>query len=90
MFCCCCIALDFVNFYHQVPLVLNVTMKKYAVAHMNFLDNDLKIKIVGASDWREALIRAFPIMGWIGSDNLERSKSIAFGSDVLFDVVEIP
>lgn len=64
-------------------------MKKYAVAYMNFFDNDLKIKIVGSLGWRDALIKAFPIMSWVSSGNLEESKETAFDHDVLFDVVEI-
>jgi len=65
-------------------------MKKFAVAYTNFLENDLKIKIVEASDWREALIKAFPTVDWIDRDhNLGESKEFAFSGDALFDVVEI-
>lgn len=67
-------------------------MKKYAVAHLNFFDNDLRIKIVEALDWREALIKAFHVMEWVKGAydwGLEDAKAQAFGQDVLFDVVEI-
>jgi len=65
-------------------------MKRYAVAHMNLFDNDLKIRIVEASDWRDALIKAFPTMDWIDREhNLEESKEFAFNSDDLFDVVVV-
>jgi len=57
-------------------------MKKFAVAYTNFFDNDLKIKIVEASDWREALIKAFPVV-------IMETKAQAFGRDVSFAVVEI-
>jgi len=57
-------------------------MKKYAVAYTNFLKNDSEIRIVEASDWREALIKAFPVV-------IMETEAQAFGRDVLFDVVEI-
>lgn len=63
-------------------------MKKYAVAFVNFFDNDLKIKIVGAEDWRQALNKAFGPK-YLKSDNLVDAKEEAFNQDWLFGVVEL-
>ncbi len=62
---------------------------KYAVAHMNFYDNDLQIKIVTGDSWRDALIKAFPKMKWLKSNDLEDAREEAFNSDMLFAVEEI-
>lgn len=68
--------------------------KKYAVAYMNFSDNDLQIKIVNAPDWKSAAGAAFPERIDLDvteslPDNLEAAKEEAFDQDWLFDVVEI-
>ena len=36
-------------------------MKYFAVAHMDFFDNDLKIEFVYANTWKEAFNIAFPL-----------------------------
>ena len=71
---------------------------RYAVSYMNFWDNDLKIQIVEANDWKEALSKhtlfnkpEYPEdhdMSWI-SDNFETAKEDLSNADMLFDVVEI-
>lgn len=67
-------------------------MKLYAVAHANFFDNDLQIRIVKANDWKEALSNAFDadkIKNVASCKDLKDAKWIAFNQDWLFDVVEI-
>lgn len=62
-------------------------MNKYAVAFVDFFENDLQIKIVEAIDWKQALIKAFGIV--FTSETLEKAKEEAFNQDCLFDVKEI-
>ena len=59
---------------------------KYAIALMNFFDNDLQIKIVTGVNWKDALLRAFPIMEWLTSTDLVQAKEEAWDGDVLFEV----
>lgn len=59
----------------------------FVVTYLNFYDNDLKIKIVKAKDWKEAIKEAFDLE--FESDDLEGAKEDAFNQDVLFEVLEI-
>jgi len=71
---------------------------KYAVAYMNFWDNDMKIQIIEADGWKEALSKhtlfnkpEYPEdhdMSWI-SDEIEDAKMDLFNADMMFDVIEI-
>lgn len=65
-------------------------MKKFAVGYINFFDNELKINIVEAENWKDALCKGSP-MGpdWIESDTMAEAKEKAFDMDSMFDVVEI-
>ena len=67
------------------------SMKQYAIAYVNFFDNDLQLKLVEADDWKEALVKGFGAdkIGWLESKNLESAKEEAFNSDCLIDVKEI-
>ena len=61
---------------------------------MNFFDNDLKIEIVEAENWKEALLAHSLLNGddsWLSvlSDDIEDSKENVFDCDCMFDVVEV-
>ncbi len=60
---------------------------KFAVAFMDFFENDLKIKIVEADDWREALVKAFEAS--FEGETLKEARVAAFNQDYLFNVVEL-
>ena len=70
---------------------------KYAVAAMNFYDNELTIKVVHAENWKDAVLQHpqykvsdeevdeevyFP-------DNIEDAKGEAFNMDSMFDVIKL-
>jgi len=66
--------------------------KQFAVAWINFFDNDLTIDIVWAKDWREAALSCSPSQ----FDNLDEipedvteAKQMAFDRDSMFEVVEL-
>lgn len=64
---------------------------RYAVAHMSFFDNDLKVKVVkGVANWKGALAEAFDITADDLPDAMEEAQEEAFNQDWLFDAVEIP
>lgn len=76
-------------------------MKKFAVAHINFFDNDLKIDVVSAPDWKEALITTqlssckpeykADVEEWLNDlpDDIEEAKGYFFNCDQLFEVYEL-
>ncbi len=65
-------------------------MKTYAVAYISFYDNTLKIIIVKAKNWKDALIKTFGVGSWDGfPDDMEEAKEEAFNGDWMFDVTEI-
>ena len=61
---------------------------KYAVAHIDLFEHDLKIEIVEASNWKEALeifvsnVNDLP-------DDLKEAKEEAFNQDWMFAVKEV-
>ena len=71
----------------------------YAVAAMNFYDNELKVELVEADNWKEAIskhtiFKEQPTdktgdVSWL-PDNIKEAKDEAFGADIVFDVIEIP
>jgi len=62
---------------------------KYAVALMNFFDNDLQIKIVDGDGWRNVLVKAFSEMDWLKSKDLSKAQEEAFNNDFLFTIKRI-
>lgn len=72
-------------------------MKKYAVAYMNFFDNDLKIVIIEDDDPIKALIRGARQLvdnsDWldesVARNSLEVIKAMFFDADQLIEVKEI-
>lgn len=67
-------------------------MKKYAVAYINFLDFNLKMKIVVSDGgWKGALENAFIGYGCDLDlpDDIENAKDCAYEKDWIFEVVEI-
>ena len=65
-------------------------MKKYAVAYVSLLGDDLEIKITEAYSWHDALSKTFPeFAGVVNPDNLNKAKKEAFDQDWQLDVVEI-
>lgn len=70
-------------------------MKKFAVAYMNFFDNDLTVKVVESESWNEALAKRFSELYpkseniFECSDNIEAEKVKAFNEDWIFDVTEV-
>ena len=65
-------------------------MKYFAVAHMDFFDNDLKIEFVYANTWKEAFNIAFPLGDYELPDDIEEAKTEAFNGDWMFEVTEVP
>ena len=69
-------------------------MNRYAVAYINFYDNELSIKLTKANNWREAVDNTFKIFEEMGvvdiSDDIEEAKREAFDADFMFDVILIP
>ncbi|MCK5386983.1 MAG: hypothetical protein KAJ39_07345 [Gammaproteobacteria bacterium] len=69
---------------------------KYVVAAVSFHENELKIEMVEAENWKEALSKhsLFTEAGdpgdvsWL-SDDIEGAKCDAFSGDILFDVLEL-
>lgn len=69
---------------------------KYVVAAVSFHENELKIEIVEAENWKGALSKhsLFTEAGnpgdvsWLGND-IDDAKYEAFNSDILFDVLEV-
>ena len=70
-------------------------MPKFAVGWINFFDNDLKIEIIEAETWKEALVHHSSIVpdrtSWADqiSDDIEETKEMVFDCDCMFDVVEV-
>jgi len=70
-------------------------MKRYAVAYMNFFDNDLTMEIVTADTPQEAIWKHSKLLDpcWrqldIG-DHVEDIKEYLFDGEIAADVIEIP
>jgi hypothetical protein len=65
-------------------------MRKYAVAYIFFFDNILKLKVIEAKDWKDALIKAFNMGYWVGfPDDMEEAQEEAFKGDWMFNVIEV-
>jgi len=62
---------------------------KYAVAYVNFFDNDLQLRVVKARGWKQAVSRAFDCAQHLTSETLDEAKEEAFNQDWLFNVLEI-
>jgi hypothetical protein len=66
--------------------------KQFAVAWINFYDNELTIDFVWAKDWREAVMSCatsqFIALEEIPED-IEEAKRIAFDRDSTFEVREV-
>lgn len=68
--------------------------KKFAVAHVDFYDNDLIIEIIYAEDWKEALFKHSKLKSddWDlppFGDTLEEAKKYSFNCDMMIDVIEL-
>lgn len=68
-------------------------MKKFAVGHIDWFDNNLIIEIIEAEDWKSALMKHSKIasdweVDYFG-ETLEEAKSNAFDSDMMIDVIEL-
>jgi len=68
-------------------------LKIYAVAHVDFMSNELEVRTARATNWKEALVNAFPLISAEAlesfPDDLEDAKDRAFDQDWLFDVTEV-
>lgn len=69
---------------------------KYVVGYMNFFDNNLKVEIVEAENWKEALskhswLAKYSFEDSVGflPDDLETAKDESIDMEFLFDIVEI-
>ena len=64
---------------------------EYNTAALSFFDNELEVKIVEASSWKEALSKN-PLFkdgtSWLSND-IEIAKDEAFDVDIIFTVVKI-
>lgn len=65
-------------------------MRNFAVASMNFFDNNLKITFVKAENWKSALGQVEDLSNYELPDDLEEAKAEAFNGDWVFDVKELP
>jgi hypothetical protein len=69
-------------------------MKRWAVAYMNYYENDLSIEIVRANDWASAISKHSVLNCGNMADNLkstlEDTKQRFFDCDSMVDVIEIP
>lgn len=65
-------------------------MKKWAIAYINFFDNNVVVKVVEVDgNWKDALEVAFPGYAEHVSDDLDEAKSMAFDQEWGFDITEI-
>lgn len=68
-------------------------MPKFAVAHIEWSDNDLRIQIVEASNWKEAWMKhsrcGFEKIEDI-PDDVEEAKQACFDMDSMMDHILIP
>lgn len=67
-------------------------MKRFAVAYFNFFDNDLKLTIVSAGNWRDALVEAGHIDSAVNDslpDDYKDAQVEAFNQDWQFAVEEV-
>ena len=71
-------------------------MTKFAVAAMNFFDNELTIEIIEADNWCDALVQHTQYKLDKSEDepfdwpkDMEDAKAEAFNMDSMFDVVEL-
>jgi len=75
-------------------------MKRFAVAYMTFMDNDLRIELHTADNWKEAILKysSFSkeeyreqMQEWLSEmpDDKEEMKEYFFNADSLLDVIEI-
>ena len=64
-------------------------MKLFAVAYINFFDNEMNIEFHRGTDWFEAVMKHSKIR-YIESEDLETAKHRAFDQDYMFDVKEVP
>jgi hypothetical protein len=63
-------------------------MKKFVVAYINFFDNELKLNIIEAENWSDAIMKAG--YGDYGICNsLEETQEHFWNSDALINVLEI-
>lgn len=72
---------------------------KFAVAHANLFDNELKVEILEGSNWRDALLRHSVFVSMLADcpeylddipKDLEEAKDYFFNGDALIDVIPIP
>lgn len=72
-------------------------MTKYAVAYISFFENELKVEIIEANGWKEALSKHSMLLDedgnpgdieWLPED-MEEAKIEANNADMAFDVKEI-
>lgn len=66
-------------------------MKKFAVAYIDFFDNNLVIEIVEAKDWYGAIYQhsLMPKEFVLSKESLQQAKNDAINGDCLIDVVEL-
>lgn len=62
-------------------------MKRYAVAYISFFDNVLKLEVVKAKGWKEALskVAGAELVAYL-PDCIEEAKAEAFSGDWMFEV----
>lgn len=69
-------------------------MSKWAIAHISFYDNELRIEIVESDSWHGALSQHSQLRDgdtdYIDYTSLETAKKSAFDQDAMVDVIKIP
>ena len=66
-------------------------MSKFVVSFVSLGDNELEIKIVNATSWKDALSKAYPSLMYCHMlpNDIETAKNRLFDQDFLFNVLEI-
>ena len=71
-------------------------MNKFAVGYISFFDNVLKVEIIEAKDWKDALLKHSSIKDDFylkemvtDSESLEEATDSFYDCDMTIDIVEI-
>ena len=67
-------------------------MKRWAVGYISFHENEMRIEIISADNWHDALLFHSQLQGWtepLTPSSIEITKQQFFDCDCMFDVVEI-
>ena len=76
--------------------IMKKTMNKFAVGYISFFDNVLKVEIIEAKDWKDALLQHSCILGneslvemMQEQESLDDVINVLYDCDATYDIVEI-